>query len=73
MIQNQSIVRSLPLVASVLGKRYGVKVAIGGDKACTDGSTIHLPALPPDGDETLLGLVRSFIDHESAHVRSTDF
>ena len=67
------IVRSLPLVASVLGKRYGVKVVIGGDKACTDGSTIHLPALPPDGDETLLGLVRSFIDHESAHVRSTDF
>ena len=67
------IVRSLPLVASVLGKRYGVNVIIGGDKACTDGKTIHLPALPPDGDETLLGLVRSYIDHESAHVRATDF
>ena len=47
MIQTQTIVRSLPLVASVLGKRYGVNVVIGGDKACTDGSTIHLPALPP--------------------------
>jgi cobalamin biosynthesis protein CobT len=73
MIQNQMIVRSLPLVASVLGKRYGVKVAIGGDKACTDGTVIHLPALPPDSDETLLGLVRGFVDHESAHIRATDF
>ena len=73
MIQTQTIVRSLPLVASVLGKRYGVTVVIGGDKACTDGKTIHLPALPPDGDETLLGLVRAYIDHESAHVRATDF
>jgi hypothetical protein len=72
-INTQAVVRSLPLVASVLGKRYGVTVVIGGDKACTDGSTIHLPALPPDGDETLLGLVRGYTDHESAHIRATDF
>jgi hypothetical protein len=72
-INTQMIVRSLPLVASVLGKRYGVNVIIGGDKACTDGKTIHLPALPPDGDETLLGLVRSYIDHESAHVRENSW
>jgi cobalamin biosynthesis protein CobT len=73
MINAKQIVRSLPLVASVLGKRYGVKVIIGGDSAYTDGATIHLPSLPFDSDEKLLGLVRGYIDHESAHIRATDF
>ena len=65
--------RSLPLVASVLGQKYGVKVEIGGQVACTDGNTIHLPTLPLEADDILLKLVRSFTDHESAHIRHTDF
>lgn len=73
MIQTQAIIRSLPLVASVLGRRYGVEVSVGGDTASTDGRRIRLPALPPDGDPTLLGLVRGYVDHESAHIRFTDF
>ena len=77
MIQNKHIIKSLPLLAAALGKKYGVEVVIGGDsaysKACTNGRTIYLPALPLDCDATLLGLARGYIDHESAHLRETDF
>lgn len=64
---------SLPLVASILGDKYGVNVIIGGDQACTNGKTIMLPSLPLDCDAELLALARAFIDHESAHIRHTDF
>lgn len=64
----------LPLVASMLGNKLGVKVQTGtGDTACTDGETIFLPPLPLDEDEKMLGLVNGFIDHEAAHIRFTDF
>ncbi|MFA6716406.1 MAG: VWA domain-containing protein [Victivallales bacterium] len=65
--------KALPLVASVLGKKYGVQVQIGGDNACTDGNTIRLPTLPLETDDILTGMVRGWIDHESAHIRETDF
>lgn len=73
MIQNRHIIKSLPLLAAALGRKYGVEVVIGGDRACTDGKTIYLPTLPQDCSDTLLGLVRGYIDHESAHLRETDF
>lgn len=69
----QAVLRSLPLLAAILGDRYGVKVEIGGRQAFTDGNTIHLPALPPDGDASLPPLVRGLLDHEAAHIRETDF
>lgn len=51
------VMRSLPLLAAVLGDAYGVEVVIGGgDSAHTDGKTIHLPSLPLDGDATALAL-----------------
>ena len=65
--------KALPLVASILGKKYGVQVQIGGDVACTDGKVIRLPTLPLESDENLRNLTRSFLDHESAHIRETDF
>lgn len=67
------IIKSLPLLASILGRKYGVQVRIGGDNAFTNGNIIQLPSLPLDCDDTLLGLVRGLIDHESAHIRDTDF
>ena len=73
MIQNKHIIKSLPLLATALGRKYGVEVVIGGNSACTNGKTIFLPTLPLDCSHTLLGLVRGFIDHESAHLRETDF
>ena len=65
--------KALPLVASVLGKRYGVQVQIGGDVACTDGKVIRLPTLPLETDENLRNLTRAYLDHESAHIRETYF
>lgn len=73
MIHTNTI-RALPLIASMLGNKLGVKVDIGNrENVCTDGNTIYLPALPVDADEELYYLVNSFIDHESAHIRFTDF
>jgi Mg-chelatase subunit ChlD len=73
MIDTRAVMRSLPLVASVLGRKYGVKVEMGGADAYTDGKTIHLPALPSEVPDTLLAMVRGFLDHEAGHVRETDF
>ena len=67
------VLRSLPLLAAVLGDTYGVSVVMGGKDAHTDGKVICLPSLPAEGEETLLPLVRGLIDHEAAHIRETDF
>jgi len=72
-IKTRDIMACLPLLASILGDRYGVKVLIGGSEACTDGTTIYLPTLPLDCEESLLALVRGYCDHEAAHIRYTDF
>jgi cobalamin biosynthesis protein CobT len=72
-MSNNMLVKSMPIVAAALGKKHGVKVVMNSQAttAATDGSTIILPALP-DTHEAVT-LVRGFIDHESAHVRYTDF
>ncbi len=72
-IQNQHILKSMPLMASILGDKYGVEVVIGGDNAMTDGNIIYLPSLPLECDDTFLALLRGFADHESAHIRYSDF
>lgn len=73
MIDTRAVMRSLPLVASVLGRQYGVKVEIGGTDAYTDGTVIRLPSLPGDVPDTLLAMARGYLDHEAGHVRDTDF
>ncbi len=73
MTRNKDILHCLPLLASVLARRYGVTVLVGGSQASTDGKTIHLPSLPIDCDDEWLALVRGYVDHESAHIRHTDF
>ena len=72
-LREKDILGCLPLLASVLGNTYGVHVRICGSDACTNGNMIQLPSLPVDCGEELLLLVRGFIDHESAHIRYTDF
>ena len=65
--------KAMPLVASMLGNKLGVKVVIGSsDTACTNGDTIFLPPLPVDDEGVLYPLVSGFIDHEAAHTRHTD-
>lgn len=73
MIRTKDVLNCLPLVASILGDRYEVQVRIGGNEACTNGKVIHLPSLPMDCEPELLALARSFVDHESGHIRHTDF
>ena len=73
MIRSKDVLNCLPLLASVLGDQYGVQVRIGGSEACTNGKIIQLPSLPMDCEPELLALARSFIDHESGHIRHTDF
>ena len=70
---NRDILRCLPLLASVLGRRYGVSVHVGGNRACTDGKTIRVPSLPMDDNDEWLALARGYLDHEAAHIRHTDF
>ncbi|WP_027362088.1 cobaltochelatase CobT-related protein [Halodesulfovibrio aestuarii] len=72
-MDQKALIRSLPLLASMLGRKYGVTVKIGGDDAFTNGRCIQLPSLPVEGDENLVNLVRGFLDHETAHIRFTDF
>jgi hypothetical protein len=73
MMNSTSVLRCLPLLADILGRAYSVTVEIGGKDAFTNGRTIRLPSLPVQADATFLGLVRGYIDHESAHIRHTDF
>ncbi|MCB6542095.1 hypothetical protein LI168_07830 [Desulfovibrio desulfuricans] len=73
MIRSKDVLNCLPLLASILGDRYGVQVRIGGKEACANGKVIHLPALPMDCEPELLALTRGFVDHEAAHIRHTDF
>jgi len=61
MIQNKHIIKSLPLLAAVLGRKYGVEVVIGGSNACTNGKTIYLPTLPQDYSDTLLARPTHFV------------
>lgn len=61
--------------ASVFGRKSGVNVVIHGDQAMTDGQTVVLPTLPSglELEEEDARVVRGFLDHESGHVRHTDF
>ena len=72
MPETTHIINAFPLVADALGRKYGVKVHIGGQEAYTNGKDIHIPGLPIDADETVLNLARGFLDHEAAHLRITD-
>jgi cobalamin biosynthesis protein CobT len=63
--------QAMPIVASALGRKFGVQVAVGGDDARTDGRTIQVPALPPDSH--LIPVAWGYLAHEAAHLRYTDF
>jgi uncharacterized protein YegL len=69
---NKALMGALPLLAQALGRKFGVKVVLGGNQPCTDGKTITLPRLPVD-DEDTAALVSGYLDHECGHVRATDF
>ena len=61
----------LAMVARVLGRKYDVNIMMGNYRtASTDGKTIYLPLVK---GEAAVNLARGYVDHESAHIRLTDF
>ncbi len=73
MKASDSVKNSLPLVAAALTEQTGIEIEIGGSSAYTSGKVVHLPALPLDADETLVGVARGYLDHELAHCIYTSF
>lgn len=45
-MNHKHIIKSLPLLASVLGRKYGVQVRIGGDNAFTNGNVSSFRVCP---------------------------
>lgn len=72
-IRSSDIKNCFPLLAAVLGNKYGVQVRIGGDEAKTNGNVIYLPSIPSDMDKDAIQIAKGYLDHEAAHVRHTDF
>lgn len=73
MPRSENVISALPLLADALGRKRGVRVFIGGDRAFTDGKNIHIPSLPLNAGDELVNLARGWLDHESAHLRLTNF
>lgn len=71
MSKRKTIYSALPIVAAAYGEKFGVKVAIGGDTAYTDGQTIVVPNIPDSYPH--MDAVWGYLAHEAAHVRLTDF
>lgn len=68
----KGILGSLPILAVAFGRRQGVEVVIGGDKAETDGKKILLPAMPLECDDALETKAMGFLFHETGHIEFTD-
>ena len=58
----------LEKVGRVLSDQFGVKVICEGQRCCTDGKTIRLPALPDNIPDELRDTLRGYLDHEAAHI-----
>jgi len=70
--RKKDLMGSLPILATMLGDKFGVKVRFGDYSPKTDGKTIYLPNLD-SSDPDMVTLAIGYLDHEAAHVRYTDF
>jgi len=71
-VRKKDLMGALPILATMLGDKFGVKVRIGGYSPKTDGKTIYLPDLDSN-DPDMVTLAIGHLDHEAAHIRYTDF
>ena len=67
-----TVIGGLRIALQALGAKMGVTLRIEGDQAYTNGNEIIIPTLPPD-DLKAAVLARGYVDHETAHVRHSDF
>jgi hypothetical protein len=66
------VIGGIALAMRAMAKKSGITLHIGGDTACTNGTTIIIPNLPDDNK--VMGIkARGYVDHESGHVAHTDF
>ncbi|MGH8159352.1 MAG: cobaltochelatase CobT-related protein [Rhodanobacter sp.] len=72
MKKSSDVLRSLPILAVAFGRRHGIEVVIGGNRAYTDYRKIHLPTLPLDASEDLEALAYGYLSHETGHIEFTD-
>ncbi|MHB1666029.1 VWA domain-containing protein [Thiomonas sp.] len=65
----------LTLIAKAIGRKYKVQVVISDRVTVphTDGKVICLPGLRIDGSPEDVAKLNAFLDHESGHVRFSDF
>jgi hypothetical protein len=64
--------KSLPITAAALSRRFGITVTFSGSVACTDGKNINLPS----GVLTCAGsfsnedveMIKGYLDHEASHI-----
>ncbi|WP_295587873.1 VWA domain-containing protein [uncultured Lamprocystis sp.] len=70
MNQN-NLMQALPIVAAAYGRKFGVQVVVGGNRACTNGHRILIPAISDDPNAKMLAW--GYLTHEAAHLRFTDF
>lgn len=73
MKQHNGLETTLERVGRILSRKYNIDVRCKGNACKTDGRTIWLPALPENISESLWGLVRGELDHETAHILFSDF
>lgn len=62
---------ALPVLASIYGDKFGVRVKIEGTEAFTDGKVIHLPKM--EVSEATRNAFMGYLTHEASHVRWTPF
>lgn len=67
-----TVIGGLRIALQSLVDKLGVTLSIGGSEASTNGTVITLPDLPSEDEEAAL-LARGYIDHETAHIRFTNF
>ena len=60
-------------IGRMLAENYGIRVVYKHDLCCTDGKTIFLPVLGEKASDEMLAAIPGMIDHEAAHVLSSDF
>lgn len=71
-MHHHTLLRTLPIVAKMLGRRAGIEVKVGGDRAFTNGESIVIPSLDPRDEEAEI-LAYGYLGHEIGHVHHTDF
>lgn len=72
-MHHHTLLKTLPIVAVMLGKRVGIDIKVGGDEAFTDGkTTIVIPELDPSDEEAEV-LAYGYLGHEIGHLQQTDF